>query len=179
MKPTNSWETTSFPMAYFHERSWKIERIFTRKCRREKQLDAEQSLECLGVAKQVHLTTVASTKKNFSVNKFGKPTSYTCANKFSRRRRITSGKVYLQSTRKNDDTYIDMYYNILFEKKHPAQCPTYLLYFFKMQRYYTITKYNAYNIMQSSKHMLVEKFLLKIETILFCPISVSIEVQQQ
>ena len=35
MKPTNSWETTSFPMAYFHERSWKMERIFTRK-RREK-----------------------------------------------------------------------------------------------------------------------------------------------
>ena len=63
MKPTNSWETTSFPMAYFHERSWKMERIFTRK-RREKQLDAEQSLECLGGG-EIHLTTVASKKKLF------------------------------------------------------------------------------------------------------------------
>ena len=176
MKPTNSWETTSFPMAYFHERSWKMERIFTRK-RREKQLDAEQSL-VFGGGEIGTFDYSCQQKKTFPSTSLVNQHP-TCANKFSRRRRITSGKVYLQSTRKNDDTYIDMYYNILLEKKHPAQCPTYLLYFSKMQRYYTITKYNAYNIMQSSKHMLVEKFLLKIETILFCPISVSMEVQQQ
>ena len=131
MKPTNSWETTSFPMAYFHERSWKMERIFTRK-RREKQLDAEQSLECLGVVKQVHLTTVASKKKTFpSTSLVNQHSILAQTSSVDEEGLHLSGKVYLQSTRKNDDTYIRILICIitfcLKKSILPSALPTYFI----------------------------------------------------
>ena len=141
MKPTNSWETTSFPMAYFHERSWKMERIFTRK-RREKQLDAEQSLECLGGGEIGTFDYSCQQKKTFpSTSLVNQHPILAQTSSVDEEGLHLSGKVYLQSTRKNDDTYIRILICIITFCLKKASClvpylPTLFLQNAKILYYY-------------------------------------------